>query len=168
MQQLFYKRWYKIALLIVSYFRLGFFPVAPGTVGTLAAIPLVIFLDWLAVPSLLLMATVFLWFLGHVCIYIVQTQDGMLDYSWIVIDEVVGFFVAMNFLPVNLWTLVLAFLFFRYFDIVKPFPIGYINARLKGAAGVMLDDAVAGVLSGISILVLIELYGRALIYLPFK
>jgi phosphatidylglycerophosphatase A len=69
----------------------------------------------------------------------------------IVLDEVSGFLVAMFLLPVTWLTLALAVLLFRLFDIVKPFPIGYVEKRLRGGAGVVMDDLLAGMFANLCV-----------------
>jgi len=67
------------------------------------------------------------------------------DHGGIVIDEVAGYLVTMIAVPVNLWTLVAAFVVFRFFDIIKPWPIGWLDRRVQGGLGIMVDDLLAGI-----------------------
>jgi phosphatidylglycerophosphatase A len=122
----------------------GYFPYAPGTVGTLVGI-LVYMLFSLFPPAIYLLSTaatfsLALWASGRAEI-IWKERDS----PKIVIDEVVGFLIAMAFLPRTLTTVVGGFLFFRVLDIMKPPPIGMIDRQMKGGLAIVLDDAVAGV-----------------------
>jgi len=120
----------------------GLAPVAPGTFGSLVAVPLVLlFPDSLAAYTLLLLVLFIagVWFCEH-C-----TQAlGVHDHGAIVFDEWVGYFVALIAVPKTLSTLVIAFVLFRIFDILKPWPIRHIDDSVHGGFGVMIDDVLAG------------------------
>ncbi len=124
-------------------FGAGLAPRAPGTFGTLAAIPpylLLAQLDWpwyLAAVALGFAAGVYL------CRY---TSDalGVHDHGAIVWDEFVGFWLAMTAIPPT-WPWILAgFVLFRLFDIVKPWPVRIADKKMQGGLGIMLDDLLAG------------------------
>src|SRR5688500_9629661 len=138
----------KLLLQPVHFFALGFgsglSPVAPGTFGTLAAIPLVIVLQHFGIVV-------------HVTFAIVATVAGIYicgesarrmdvhDHPGIVWDEIAGFTVTMLAAPPH-WAWILAgFVLFRFFDIVKPWPIREADHSLPGGLGIMLDDIIAGV-----------------------
>ncbi len=128
--------------LLAAWGPCGFSPVAPGTVGTLGAIPLawaVSRLEPLAAWSFLL---AFLALAVHAA-----TRAGRywreVDAPGIVIDEVLGYLVAVAFLPFTWRTALLAFVFFRLFDILKPWPASALD-RWKTGLGVVLDDVAAG------------------------
>ncbi|MBD8525041.1 phosphatidylglycerophosphatase A family protein [Pseudomarimonas arenosa] len=134
------------AFWIASGFGAGLAPKAPGTVGSLVAL-----LPWLALrelswlPYLLLVATVFL--LGVWSAQKVIDGLGAEDPGLVVIDEWVGLWLALFILPLG-WIWVLAgFVVFRAFDILKPWPVGWADRRLKGGLGTMVDDALAGVMA---------------------
>jgi phosphatidylglycerophosphatase A len=128
----------------------GYAPVAPGTLGTLAAVPLFFVLDgvrrtspatgWLALVALIAVAV---WAAGAAERVLDETDSGR-----IVIDEVAGYLVATAFMEFSWWTAALAFCLFRLFDIVKPFPISWVERRLSGGVGVVADDVVAGAVAG--------------------
>ncbi len=132
-------------------FGLGLAPVAPGTVGTLAALPFYLLLMGLP-PWLYLAATVAAGVVGvHIC---GRAADdvGVPDHSSIVWDEIVGFLVAAwpllwgVTLGYGMWAdLAAVFLLFRFFDAVKPWPISFLDRRLHGGVGIMVDDLAAGV-----------------------
>jgi phosphatidylglycerophosphatase A len=129
---------------MATWFGSGLAPVAPGTAGTLAAIPLYLALYRLPLPSYLLTVTAFTffacWIAGRA-----EVLYGAKDPGKIVIDEVAGFLVTMTAIPCSLWTIVAGFLLFRFFDIIKPFPARQIDQKLKNGYGVVLDDIVAGI-----------------------
>lgn len=123
-------------------FGSGAAPVAPGTVGTLAAVPLYLLLAQLPVP-LYLLVVVAAFVLG---IWLCErcSQDlGVHDHGGIVWDEFVGFWLTMLVAPEGWLWVVAGFVLFRFFDILKPFPISYLDRHLKGGLGIMLDDAIA-------------------------
>ena len=121
----------------------GASPYAPGTVGTLLAIPLV----WLLAQWPLwvyLAVTVALFVIGVWVCEKTSKDIGVHDHSGIVFDEVVGYLITMIAVPVGLWTLLAGFFLFRLFDIVKPWPIRWLDKQVKGGFGIMIDDVLAG------------------------
>ncbi len=131
----------------------GLSPKAPGTVGTVLGYVLYTLLlplpAWAQGAALLLAFMVGIWACdktGRVL--------GVADYGGIVWDEVVAFAAVLHFVPVQWFWWLLAFGLFRLFDIMKPFPIRQVDAKVKGGFGVMLDDVLA---AGYSILVLLAL-----------
>jgi phosphatidylglycerophosphatase A len=121
----------------------GAAPVAPGTFGTLAAVPLYLLLVQLPLGLyllvLLLAFALGVWLCGR-C----SEDIGEHDHGGIVWDEFVGFWLTMLAAPPG-WTWLLAgFLLFRFFDVLKPFPINYFDKHVGGGLGIMLDDALAG------------------------
>jgi len=121
----------------------GAAPVAPGTFGTLAAVPLYLLLAHLPL-ALYLLAVVLAFGVGIWLCERTSRDLGVHDHGGIVWDEFVGFWLTMVAAPEG-WQWVLAgFLLFRLFDIVKPFPINYLDRHIHGGLGIMLDDAVAG------------------------
>lgn|SRR5690606_40872462 len=121
----------------------GAAPVAPGTFGTLAAVPLYLLLARL--PLGLYLLVVLLAFALGVWLCGRCAEDiGEHDHGGIVWDEFVGFWLTMLAAPPG-WTWLLAgFLLFRFFDVLKPFPINYFDKHVGGGLGIMLDDALAG------------------------
>jgi phosphatidylglycerophosphatase A len=138
----------KIILFLASAGYSGYLPYAPGTAGTLVGFFL--YLPFSLFPPLfyaLSTGAVFLlalWVSKRAEI-IWQERDS----PKIVIDEVVGYLIAMAFLPRTLTTIMGGFLFFRALDIMKPYPIGKIDRNMKGGLAVVLDDAVAGVFTNL-------------------
>ena len=130
-------------------FGAGLSPKAPGTVGTLVAFPLF----WLLLESPFFWAWVVLFLaIGIWACDVTGKALGVHDHGGIVWDEVAAFLLVLPFAPVSLAGYALAFGLFRLFDIWKPFPIGWLDARVKGGLGVMLDDVLA---AGFSIVCLL-------------
>ena len=134
----------RLILLLASNGGLGYAPVAPGTFGTLAGIP--VFYLLAGVSPLTYAAA---WGLLLVISFWVADRAGRIfgvaDDGRIVIDELVGYLVTVAFLPFSWAAAVLGFLLFRFFDIAKLPPAGWFDRRWKNGFGVVLDDVVAGV-----------------------
>jgi phosphatidylglycerophosphatase A len=125
-------------------FGSGLAPKAPGTFGTLAALPLVVLLSlstpfWLYIVLAVLGSVVGIWICGKAA-----SDMGVHDDSSIVWDEVIGMMITMCAVPVSWQNIVVGFILFRLFDIAKPWPISYLDKNLHGGLGIMLDDVVAG------------------------
>ncbi len=135
----------------------GYAPIAPGTVGTVAAIPLYLLffpLGW--IPYLI--GALVLFGIGILSANRVEQTTQQKDNRLIVIDEIVGYLVTMAFLPRQWWIVIAGFFVFRLFDILKPYPIRKLdlNPNLKGF-GVMIDDVLAGVYSNIVLQIAVRL-----------
>ncbi len=126
----------------------GLAPRAPGTFGTLAAVPLYLALAGLPLPAyLVLIVALFAW---GVWLCGVTARDlGVHDHPGIVWDEVVGYLVTMTAAPPGWGAVVAGFVLFRLFDILKPWPIGALDRRLTGGLGIMADDLLAGVFAAL-------------------
>ncbi len=128
---------------LASACYIGYFPRAPGTAGTVVGVLVYILFSSLVIPiyMLSLAAAFFLaWWVSGRAEVIFARKDS----PQIVIDEVVGYLVTMTLLPRTLTTVMGGFLFFRVLDIIKPPPAGFIDRRMQGGLGVVLDDVVAG------------------------
>jgi phosphatidylglycerophosphatase A len=125
----------------------GLMPVAPGTFGTLAAVPLFWFITPFLEPIsfLLLIATMFS--LGIWACDKSGRDLGVADHQGMVWDETVAFLLVLFFIPSTYLTQAIGFLIFRFFDILKPQPIRYFDRSLKNGLGVMIDDLVAAFLT---------------------
>jgi len=138
--------WRDPAHCLAFGFGSGLAPRAPGTAGTLAALPLYLLLVqaplWLYSVLVLLAAGLGVWLCE-----VASRALGEHDHPGIVWDEFVGLWIALWALPFSLEWMALGFLVFRFFDIVKPWPIGLLDRHVQGGLGVMLDDIVAGVMS---------------------
>lgn len=130
--------------LISTFFYLGGLPKAPGTWGSLGAL-----LIWSLIPETIFFRVVLLsitLILGFIACENTLKESDDPDPSYIVIDEVVGLWITLLFVPKTIFLFILGFLLFRLFDIFKPSFI-YSVQFLKGSWGVMLDDILAGILS---------------------
>ncbi len=140
----------KVSLILSSWWGIGLLPWAPGTWATVAALPLAACIN-LAEPAF---RVIFLaGFIGLATWASSRSQAVLMrtDPPEIVLDEVSGFLVAMFLLPVTWLTLAIGFVLFRLFDVLKPFPIGYLERRVRGGAGVVLDDLVAGLFANLCV-----------------
>jgi phosphatidylglycerophosphatase A len=148
----------KIALILSSWFGVGLIPVASGTFGTLAAVPFVAVFKYPGGVS----ESVFLILLTLLAFWSSHTSQKRLakdDPSEVVIDEAAGFCVSVFMAPFTFLSLSLGFLFFRFFDILKPFPIGMVDRKVKGGLGIVLDDLIAGVFANICVRITLNLIG---------
>ncbi len=140
---------------IASWFGCGFINPAPGTWGSIGAIPFGVAIFALSGAYGLGFAAFIITIIGFwAADKFDKAMDGH-DSKMIVIDEVAGQWIALIPAALNPILIILAFILFRFFDILKPWPIRVIDKKLKGAAGVMGDDIIAGILVTI-ILVAIE------------
>jgi phosphatidylglycerophosphatase A len=121
----------------------GLAPAAPGTFGTLAAFPLYWLLDRCLDPLEFGVAVALLFALGVWACAETGRALGNSDHGGMVWDEVVAFLIVLFFTPAGGYWQAGAFLLFRFFDILKPPPIGYLDRRVRGGFGVMLDDLMA-------------------------
>ena len=128
-------------------FGSGLSPVAPGTFGTLAAIPLYLLLILTHSEIVYIIACSSGLVLGFYLCERTSKSLGVQDHPGIVWDEIIGFFITMLFITPSLTSILLGFILFRIFDILKPWPISVIDSRVKGGIGVMLDDVIAGVMA---------------------
>ena len=128
-------------------FGSGLIKPAPGTWGTLAAIPLyLLIMSVVSSSSYIYLALIIISFL--VGIYLcgkTATDAGVHDHGSIVWDEIVGFFITMLWVPVTWQNIALGFVLFRIFDIIKPWPIKLLDKHVHGGFGIMIDDVLAGV-----------------------
>jgi len=138
----------RFILILATGFGVGYSPIAPGTMGTILTIPIYLFLS--AIPSLLYELTLItsFFFASWVSGY-AQKYFGRLDDQRIVIDEMMGFLITMLWLPKTNFSIITGFFLFRFFDILKPFPIRRMEKRWRGGYGVVLDDVLAGIYANI-------------------
>ncbi|MFB1301315.1 phosphatidylglycerophosphatase A family protein [Helicobacter pylori] len=149
---------FSLRACFLTLFFSGYSKKAPGTIGSLVAL-------LLGLPVLIFSAnTLFLGaiFIGLIAIAQIDKEEEeskIHDSSYIVIDELVGMWLAMAISGLSLAGVVLSFIFFRIYDITKPSLIGKIDKEVKGGLGVVADDALAGVLAGLSALLIIHILG---------
>lgn len=121
----------------------GAIPFAPGTFGTLMAIPFYLCLKQLPLLAYIIIVGLFCVFSMWLCARI-SRETGTQDHPGMCIDEFAGFFVTMIAAPSGFLWLILGFVLFRLFDIWKPWPIRFLDAHVHGGIGMVLDDIVAG------------------------
>ena len=148
-------------LLLAAGFGAGYAPIAPGTAGTLVAIPIFLVLSSIPFPLYELTVLTFFFFTSWVSGE-AQRSWGRKDHPRIVIDEIMGYLITMLWLPKTPLFIMLGFFLFRFFDIAKPPPIRLLE-RIKGGFGVVLDDVLAGVYANI-ILQIVRLFIKSPLY----
>lgn len=138
----------KIATFFATIFYVGFFPKAPGTIGSLAALLLAAPLLFLPSNYLFFVFLIAFTFIGFWSSEAYSQSTGKEDPKEVVIDELVGQWLVLAFInPKIWWHWLLAFALFRLFDIIKPFPVDYFDKKIKGGIGIMLDDIMAGIMA---------------------
>ncbi len=142
-------------LLLATGFGVGYSPVAPGTMGTLLGIPIYFFLSTIPFPLYELILITF-FFLSSWISENAEKYFGRRDDPRIIIDEVMGFCITMLWVNKTVLSITMGFILFRFFDILKPFPIRRIDKRWKGGYGVVFDDVLAGIYANI----ILHLIGR--------
>ena len=143
----------RFAVFVATVGYCGYFPIAPGTVGSAAGLVVYALVWWVHSPVLETALIVGLFALGIWAGTTAERYFGGIDPGPIVIDEVVGMLITLAFIPVG-WSAALAgFVLFRIFDVIKPYPAGRFE-RLHGGLGVMSDDAMAAVYANLSLRVL--------------
>ncbi len=148
----------RLLMFIATGAYSGYLPKAPGTWGSAVGV-----LVWLVVGEFALIP--FLTIIGVLFIIGVFSAGAAEkivdcgDPGLVVIDEVVGQLIALTAIPYRPVPIVLGFLFFRFFDILKPFPVGWIDRHLHGGLGIMLDDVVAGLYALLVLQIGLWLYG---------
>jgi len=136
--------WKDPVYFIAFGFGSGLMKTAPGTWGTVAAMPLFLLInDVSATPYLFLVLLMF--FLGVWTSHIVSKELGIYDYRGIVWDEIVGYLLTMFMAPAGFSWMLVGFILFRIFDIWKPQPIRFFEQHIKGGWGIMLDDVIAAI-----------------------
>ncbi len=132
--------------LIALGFGSGLAPKAPGTFGTLAALPFYYLMSGWSWPLYLVVvmvaAIVGIWICGESA-----RRLNVHDHPAIVWDEIIGYLITMFMLPVSWQWMVAGFVLFRVFDILKPWPISWLDRHLQGGLGIMADDILAGLVS---------------------
>lgn len=147
----------RLAVFIATVGYCGYFPVAPGTVGSAAGLVFYLLVWWTGSPLVEVALIVGLFVLGVWAGTTSERYFGGIDPGPVVIDEVVGMLITLAFIPVG-WSAALAgFVLFRVFDVIKPYPANKLEA-LHGGLGVMADDAMAAVYANLSLRVLMWLF----------
>lgn len=131
-----------------TLFGVGKIKKAPGTWGTLVTIPWALALNFwgplwaMGITALLLPVVIF-------SAELYEQKHGGHDSKEIVVDEFLGFLITMTWLPITYQSYVFGFVLFRVLDILKPFPIGYIDKKVRGGLGVVADDVAAGIIANV-------------------
>ena len=144
----------KVHQLFATGFGSGLAKKAPGTFGTLAALPFAIplmMLPWWVMSLICVAAFIIgVWFCQ-------KTSDdlGVHDHGGIVWDEFVGMWITLIYVPINPWFIIIGFVLFRFFDILKPWPIKWLDKKVHGGFGIMIDDVLAGMFAAICLQLII-------------
>ena len=133
-------------LLLAVGFGSGLVPRAPGTAGTVLAVPLYLLMQPLPLVTYLLITTC-LFIAGiWICTYAAE-KLGVHDHPSIVIDEIVGYLITMIAAPAGWLPVLIGFILFRLLDAIKPWPISWFDRNINGGLGIMLDDVIAGIIA---------------------
>lgn len=146
----------RLAVFLATVAYLGYFPVAPGTVGSAAGLVVYLLVWWTQAPAVEVGLIVLVFAVGVWAGTTSERYFGGIDPGPVVIDEVLGMLITLAFIPVGVAGALAGFVLFRIFDVFKPFPAGRLE-RLHGGLGVMADDAMAAVYANISLRVMIAL-----------
>lgn len=147
------------AQFFASGFGSGCAPIAPGTFGTLAAIPVWILMSFLP-PIYYAVLVGIIFVLGCWVSDLASRELNVHDHGGIVIDEFVGFFITMFLVKLSWINILLGFILFRLFDVLKPWPIKWLDRHMKGGIGIMIDDVLAGIMSLIIMQIILYGYGH--------
>jgi len=156
--------------LFLTFFGAGLSPKAPGTVGTLASLPVGLATLYYFGMETLFMLTLTITVIGIFEINKYEKATGIHDHQQIVIDEAAGMWLSltiaistattMNYPYAEVLAVIFSFAAFRLFDIWKPSTIGWIDREVKGGMGVMLDDVLAGIAGGLLSVVVLMGIGK--------
>jgi phosphatidylglycerophosphatase A len=146
----------RLAVFLATAAYCGYFPIAPGTVGSAAGLIVYLLVVWTRSPivEVCLIATIFVvgtWAATHA-----ERYFGGIDPGPVVIDEVLGMLVTLAFIPSGWRAALVGFLLFRVYDVIKPYPANRLE-KFHGGFGIMADDFMAGVYANISLRLLIWL-----------
>ena len=142
-------------LFMAFGFGSGLAKKAPGTFGTLVAIPVYCLFaqtDSLIYSLLTILVTV----VGVRICDIAAEKLGEHDFGGIVWDEIAGYLITMWLVPITWQTIIAGFILFRFFDILKPWPIKWLDRKVHGGFGIMIDDVLAGVFAGALLLLAVD------------
>ncbi len=140
----------RLAVFIATFGYCGYFPFAPGTVGSAAGLLVYLIVWWSQSPAVEVALIVALFLAGTWAGTVAERYFGGIDPGPIVIDEVAGMLITLAFIPVGVSGALAGFFLFRVFDVLKPFPARRFES-LHGGLGVMADDAMAAVYANLSL-----------------
>lgn len=150
--------------LLATGFGSGLSPFIPGTMGTLAAVPFFLLLAQLPFTAYVIVVLISCVIGIQIC-QVTSADMKVHDHGSIVWDEFAGFWITMSIvpalnIPLTEWRwLITGFILFRFFDMVKPWPIGWLDKRVHGGLGIMVDDIVAGVMAGVALFLVAKYAG---------
>ncbi len=147
----------RLAEPLATLFGIGRVPSAPGTAASAVALPLAWIIAEFGGRFALLFAAIVAFAVGSWACEIYARSKGNPDPSECVIDELAGQWIVCAFAPLSIPAYILAFILFRVFDILKPWPINITERRVPGGLGIMADDVVAGLMASLIIAVLAHL-----------
>ncbi|MDH5258142.1 MAG: phosphatidylglycerophosphatase A [Gammaproteobacteria bacterium] len=150
-QKLFFAKWISLG------FGSGKIPVAPGTFGTMIGVLIYLLLSDINL-YLYIAITVAFYFLGVWAAHLYSDHLGVHDHGSIVWDEVVGYMITMIAIPAQWQWILLGFILFRLFDIWKPWPIRWLDEKVHGGTGIMIDDVLAGIYAWVILFVTVNLF----------
>jgi phosphatidylglycerophosphatase A len=134
----------RVAVFIATFGYVGYFPIAPGTAGSAAALIVYLPLRYLGLPAVELLAILAVFAIGVWASTATERALNRKDPGPVVVDEVLGMLITLATLPLSWWGIFAGFLIFRVLDVIKPYPAGRFE-RLPSGLGIMADDAMAGV-----------------------
>ena len=140
----------RLAVFVATAGYCGYFPIAPGTVGSAAGLVVYLLVWWAGSRVFEAALIIALFAIGVWAATIAERYFGGIDPGPIVMDEVVGMLITLAFIPVGWHAALAGFFLFRIFDVIKPYPAGRFEA-LHGGLGVMADDAMAAVYANLSL-----------------
>ena len=138
----------KTIIFLATGGLIGFSPVAPGTFGSLAALPLCLLISTLHAGSALIFVAALILFSTWIA-HAAEKIDAQKDPKQVVVDEICGMAIALFALPFAPVFIIGAFALFRLFDILKPFPIRWVDKKVPGGWGIILDDLIAGLFANV-------------------
>lgn len=150
----------RVIIFFLSWFYSGKFPKAPGTIGSLASLPLIYLFAKYGVNIYSLLGIILLMYV-FACwaTEYIQKKHHLHDPQWIVIDEVIGMLITWSFImKTDIASLFLVFFMFRFFDIIKFWPASYFD-KMKHGLGTITDDVVSAIYAGISCLLVQYFFG---------
>ena len=149
-----------LSKFIATFGGVGLFPIAPGTIGSIAGLGVLWAISFASSDSyqifLQLLFLIIFIPIGVISSSAYEKHFGKIDPKEVVVDEVVGIMITLFALPFTWINIIVGFILFRFFDIVKPFPIGKLQ-NIKGGWGIMADDIAAGIVSAAILRVLINI-----------
>jgi phosphatidylglycerophosphatase A len=146
----------RLAVFVATVGYCGYFPFAPGTVGSAAGLLFYLLVWWTQSPIVEVALIAGLFLIGVWAGTTAERYFGGIDPGPIVLDEVVGMLMTLAFIPVGLSGALAGFVLFRIFDVIKPYPAGRLE-NLHGGLGVMADDAMAAVYANVALRIVLWL-----------